>query len=113
MQAGLLARLERMTGRCRELSRELSSPELSGDSVRYARLSQEYAQLAPLAETYSAWQRLGREIDELTAMQRDAELREMAEADLRSSRQRRQALEDELRALLVPRDPLDSAGVFL
>ena len=115
MKSSLFDKLQNMAERREEVARELSSPEAAGDSDRFRRLSQEYAQLGPLTETYTAYRQTLQEIDDVEALRNDAdrELRAMADADWPTLVQRRDALEAELKSYLVPKDPLDSSNVFL
>ena len=115
MKASLLLKLETMAERHSEIARELSSPEVLGDSDKFRRLSQEYAALGPLSEAFGAHRATLEEIAGLEAMRRDsdAELRQMAEAELPALQARVEALEAELHGYLVPKDPLDGNNVFL
>ncbi|MBI2383560.1 MAG: peptide chain release factor 1 [Gammaproteobacteria bacterium] len=115
MKPSLLTKLERMAGRRQELERELSQPEVIGDAEKFRRYSQEYAQLGPVAEAYEDYRKATREIESLRQMaaDADAELRELAQAELPAQERAREALAERLRGFLVPRDPLDNNNVFL
>ncbi|HKY90589.1 MAG TPA: peptide chain release factor 1, partial [Nevskiaceae bacterium] len=115
MQPSLLQKLEQMVERRAEVERELSAPGSASDPDRFRRLSQEYAQLGPVAERFAAYQATNRELDDLDAMLKDpdTEVRAMASAEIGSARARREQLEGELRQYLVPTDPLDANNVFL
>jgi peptide chain release factor 1 len=115
MKASLLNKLERLAGRRAEIERELSSPAVIGDQDKFRRLSQEYAQLGPLVEGFAEYGAVTRELEHLQQLQsdRDPELRAMAGAERPAAEQRRAALEEKLKAFLVPRDPLDNNNVFL
>ncbi|GAC1622039.1 MAG: peptide chain release factor 1 [Nevskia sp.] len=115
MKESLLRKLETMAARRDEVARELSSPDVLGDSDRFRRLSQEYAQLGPLTEAHAAHQAALKEIAELEAMRKDSDhdLRALAEAELPGLYAKRDALEAELHGYLVPKDPLDGNNVFL
>jgi peptide chain release factor 1 len=115
MKASLLDKLQHMAERRDEVARELSSPDAAGDSDRFRRLSQEYAQLGPLAETYTAYRETLKEIGDVELLRNDPdrELRAMAEADWPALVARRDTLEADLKAYLVPKDPLDGNNVFL
>jgi peptide chain release factor 1 len=102
-----------MAARREEVARELSSPEVLGDSDRFRRLSQEYSQLGPLTETFGAYQSVAKEIDGLEQLRGDAELKAIAEAELPGLLASRDKLESELQGFLVPKDPLDGSNVFL
>jgi peptide chain release factor 1 len=113
MKDSLLKRLEQMAERREELARELARPETAADAERLRSLAQEYAQLGPAVSAYQAHRALSRELAELEALRGDTELGAMAEAELAAARARRAALEEELRGLLAPRDPLDGANAFV
>jgi peptide chain release factor 1 len=115
MKQSLLNKLERLAERRAEIERELSSPLVIGDQEKFRRLSQEYAQLGPLVEHYGAYRAVLKELDNLQHMQSDAdrELRAMADAERPGAEKRRGELEEELKAFLVPKDPLDNNNVFL
>ncbi len=115
MKASLLNKLERLAERRAEIERELSTPALIGDQEKFRRLSQEYAQLGPLVEHYGAYRDVLKELGHLQQVQSDPdrELRAMADAERPGAEKRRDALEEQLKAFLVPKDPLDSNNVFL
>jgi peptide chain release factor 1 len=115
MKPSLLTKLERLAERRAEIERELSSPAVIGDQEKFRRLSQEYAQLGPLVESFAAYRALLLELDSLVQMQSDSdpELRAMADAERPAAEKKRDALEEKLKAFLVPKDPLDNNNVFL
>ncbi len=115
MQPSLVRKLEQMIDRRAEIEGELAQPDVSADADRFRRLSQEYAQLGPLTDSFDGWRKVLREIDELRAMNQDAdlEMRAIAQAELEPAEARRAALEQVLHGYLVPSDPLDARNVFL
>ena len=115
MKSSLLSKLERLAERRAEIERELSSPEVIGNQEKFRRLSQEYAQLGPLAEGFAEYCGVLRELENLAQMQSDTDrdLRAMADAERPGAEKRRDALEEKLKAYLVPKDPLDGNNVFL
>jgi peptide chain release factor 1 len=115
MKPSLLQKLAQMAERRQEIERELASPEVAANPDLFKRLSQEYAQLGPLAEAFHAHAAALSEREGLLAMREDAdrELREMANAELPGVDARLEALESSLQGYLVPRDPLDANNVFL
>jgi peptide chain release factor 1 len=115
MLPSLIQKLEQMAERRAEIERELATQEVASNADRFRRLSQEYAQLGPLAESFGAWRATGDEITGLESMtaDADAEVREIAQSELVQARGRHVALERTLQGFLVPRDPLDNNNVFL
>ncbi|MES1929592.1 peptide chain release factor 1 [Salinisphaera dokdonensis CL-ES53] len=115
MKDSLRAKLEELVERHEDLAHSLSDPEVIGDQDKFRRMSQEYAQLESLTEDYRAWRTLVDEISDLEDMQNadEAELREMADMELESARERLVDLEAALRKHLIPRDPNDNANLYL
>jgi peptide chain release factor 1 len=115
MLPSLVQKLEQMAERRAEIERELATPQVASDPEQFRRLSQEYAQLGPLSESFAAWRATADEITGLESMTTDpdAEVREIAQSELVQARTRHATLEQALRGFLVPRDPLDNNNVFL
>jgi len=115
MKASLELKLAQMVERREEVARELSSPEVLGNADLFRRLSQEYAQLGPVSEAYTAYRSAQSERAELETMRDDAdpELRALADAELPSVRTQIEQFEQTLHGFLVPKDPLDGNNVFL
>ncbi|MES1943335.1 peptide chain release factor 1 [Salinisphaera sp. PC39] len=115
MKESLQNKLAELVERHEDLAHTLADPDVIADQPRFRRLSQEYAQLEELARDYRAYRELEAEIANLEDMTQadEAELREMADEELAACRERREALEAELRRHLVPRDPNDDANLFL
>ncbi len=115
MKTSILRKLEALAERLDELSALLGDAETISNQNRFRELSQEYAQLKPVADHWHAYQRA---LDDIAAAEEmlgedDAEMREMAEAELQQARARRDGLELELQKLLLPKDPNDDKNIFL
>jgi peptide chain release factor 1 len=114
MEAGLESRLQQLLRRHSELRATLSGSGLDGAEI--ARLSKEYSELTPIVEQVDA---LGRAREELVALaemahsSEDAELRALAEEELRSLRDRLPDLENQVRLSLLPKDADDARNVIL
>ena len=115
MKPSLIAKLERLVERRAEIERELSDASVIGDQEKFRRLSQEYAQLGPVADAFRRFRHDINERQGLLQMQNDPhrELAEMARADLPGVEARLAAAEQQLQKFLVPADPLDNNNVFL
>lgn len=115
MKASLFQKLQQMAERREEIAQELATPELAGDPDKFRKLSQEYAQLGPLAESFADYSKTEAERESLEQMQADPdpELRAMAESELPACRERLQQMQAQLQTYLVPKDPLDNNNVFL
>ena len=111
----MLQKLEDVEQRYVELERALIDPGVIGNRKEYARLGKERAALEEIVSRYREWKKLAAEVEGHKALldEPDAEIRELAKAELPDLRERLQALEEELKRLLVPRDPNDERNVIL
>ncbi len=111
----MLQKLEDVERRYVELERALIDPGVIGNRKEYARLGKERADLEEIVSRYREWKKLAAEVEGHKALldEPDAEIRELAKAELPDLRERLQALEEELKRLLVPRDPNDERNVIL
>ncbi len=109
-------KLDRIVRRQEEILRELSTPEIQGDSARFTALMKEQSELAPIAEAYSAQteaERTVEEMEQLLKTEQDPEMRELYREELAEAEQSRQALGEKLKILLLPRDPNDRRNVIV
>ncbi|MBH8579814.1 peptide chain release factor 1 [Bisbaumannia pacifica] len=115
MKATLRQRLDSFTERFEELAALLAEPEVIADQARFRDYSREYAELEPLVACWNDY--LGVEADiagaEGLLSDSDAEMRELAELERAEGQERLEALETELKRLLIPRDPDDGRSVYL
>ena len=113
MTPSIRRKLEALAERHQEVALLLSQPEVLSDNQRFRELSQEYAQLEPVAASLRQHDGAERELAESRAMLDDPELREMAVDDIHRLEQRLTALDAELQLLLLPKDPRDEANLYL
>ncbi len=115
MQPAIRARLDQLCDRFEEITALLSLPEVQADARRFRELSQEYAQLEPLIATYRDYQKTAAELAEAEALlgDADAELKALAKEEIAMAKARLATLEQELKILLLPKDPHDRRSVFL
>ncbi len=115
MKASILSKLELLSARHEEIAGLLSELEIINDQNRFRALSMEYAQLEDVVKAFTVYQSV--EQDKIAAdemlREDDAEMREMAEEEIREAKQRMDELELELQKLLLPKDPNDNSNVFL
>lgn len=91
----------------------LCRPEIVSDSGRLRKLTQERADLMELVEAFNQWEDCGRQLEELQEALSDAELRELAEAEIPELREKQTELEASIELLLLPKDPNDERNTFL
>jgi len=112
----MLERLQKVKERYEELTRLLSDPEVVGNQARFRDLSKEHSDLTPLIRVY---ERYRRSTDELSGLKEiiensgDPEMKQLAYAELENLKAQLQRQEEELKALLIPKDPNDSKDVIV
>src|ERR687885_2654041 len=111
----MLEKLEQIEARYEELTQELSSPELLSDQAAYAKAAKQHRSLGEMVAKYREWKTLKHELAGAREMLDgdDEELRELARVELDALQGRIEAVEEELRVLLLPRDPNDEKNVIL
>jgi len=115
LSPSILATLDDLADRHEELSALLGEAEVVSDRDKFTALSKEYSELEPIIERYRRIGALRSQIDDAQGLldDDDVELRQLASDDRDQLRLRIDALELEIKALLVPKDPHDDANVFL
>jgi len=111
----LFEKLDQIESRYEEMTRELSSAEVHDDSARYQKLAKTHSELGEMVAKYREWKELekGYQGAKQLAESDDPEMRQMAHDELRDLEGRREAVERELRLLLVPKDPNDEKNVIV
>ncbi len=109
-------RLEAMEARFDAVATALADPAILADQARYQQAAREYAELEPAVGRLRAYRADARQAAEAEAMAReegDPDLRELAKGEAARLNERMTALEAELRALLLPRDPFDERNIIV
>jgi peptide chain release factor 1 len=109
-------KLEATVARFEELGFELARPEVATDQNIFRRLAKERRQLEPLVECYLRFRRLRADVDghrEIIHSENDDELRALAAEEVEGLQQELDACEQELKILLIPKDPNDSRDVIV
>ena len=109
----MLEKLQKIEERLREVERQLADPAVYTDQQKLARLMREQKELAPVVSVYHALLRAQQAQEEAEQMLSDPELRELAQEELHSARAEQEHLREELKVLLLPRDPNDEKNVIV
>jgi len=112
----MFERLDQIESKYEELMQALASPEVISDSARYQKTAKAHSELTPIVERYREYRDLKRGIAEskaLVAEESDPEMRAYAQEELAKLEARTAAVEQELKALLLPKDPNDEKNVVL
>ena len=98
------------------IEREMADPAVSTDPPRLQALAREHASLQPIVQLLNDWEQAGGEIAqarEVLAEADDAEMRELAQAEVDELSAKIELLEEEARRALLPRDPNDERSVIV
>ena len=112
----MLGKLKDAELRYNSIEQELASPDVFSDQERFTSLMKEYKALTPIIEKYREYKSAAAECEELRSMLDevlDTEMRELANAEYKEIRVRLDALLEELKILLLPRDPNDDKNVMV
>lgn len=112
----MIERLREADERFTRLEAELALPETVSNIELYTKLIKEYKNLSPLIEKYREYRRTESDLEEAKVLMdedSDAEMRKMAEEEYYSCRDKLEVLENELKVLLLPKDPNDDKNVIV
>ena len=109
-------RLDDLLIRYEEVMGELQEPDVANDPERFRRLMKEQSDLAPIVEAYNEYKECKQAIEDSLEMleeESDEEMRELAKEELNDNKKRVEELEQELKILLLPKDPNDEKNVIV
>ena len=109
-------RLDQIEARYAELNAQLSSPEIVNDSANYQKTAKAQGELTPIVEKYREYKKLKKGITDSKAMmaaESDPEMVAMAAEELRELEAQIVVVEEEIKVLLLPKDPNDEKNVIL
>jgi len=109
----MLDKLKAVADRYEAIVSQLEDPAVYADPGRLARLTREQKELTPLVEAYQAYRRAESDMDAAREMMDDPELREMAQEEFQAAKGGLERLREEIRILLLPKDPNDSRNVVM
>ena len=112
----LLAKLEAIHFRFIEVGNLITDPDIIADMKRYVKLNKEYRDLEILDQTYKTYSNLLSNLKsarELLESETDDEMREMAKMEISELDEKRPLLEEEIKVMLIPKDPEDDKNVII
>ena len=114
-ESGMFEKMDAVLLHYEEIARELSSPEVVQDMNRYRQLMREQTDLTPVVETYRDYQKANQDVSdalEIIDSESDPEMKEMAREELSEAKERVEKLTEEMKVLLLPKDPNDDKNVI-
>ena len=113
----MLKKLDAVAEKYDELTRLLSDPAVAGNHQQYQKYSRERSEIEDVVTHYRSYRDILKQMHEAEEITKDkkadADLREMADAELKELRPRVAQMEQDLRLMLVPKDPRDEKNIFL
>lgn len=112
----MFKKLDDVEGRFVELGNLLTREDVAGDSKKYATTMKEYSSLQDLVETYRVYKKIKADFDttkEILQTEKDSDMIEMAKTELPELETKLHKLEEELKILLLPKDPNDDKNIII
>ncbi len=109
-------KLEDLLARFEEIMNELNEPGVAENQRRFKQLMKEQSDLTPIVEAYREYKKCNETVEDSVAMletESDEEMREMLKDELNDAKKRIEELENELKILLLPKDPNDDKNVIV
>jgi len=109
-------KLETIQGRVEEITRLLGDPAVASQPRERQRLGRELSELRPLAEAYARHRKIEQELEEnreLAQSEKDPEMRTLAREEVARLAAEKERLEEEIRILLLPKDPNDEKNILI
>src|SRR6266446_3973354 len=107
--------LDQIELRFEELSQQLADPDIMSDGDRYRKIAKAHSDLSEMVAKYREWKRVEDDLQQARSMlaDSDAEMKQMAADEIARLEPLKQPIEDELKILLLPKDPRDDKNVVL
>lgn len=112
----MFERLSEFVNRHEELSLLINDPDIIADQGKWRGLMKEYSDITPIAEKYTEYKNIQKNIEEAIEMleeKPDEELKSLLKDELSENRERLAEIEEELKLLLIPKDPNDDKNVIM
>ena len=108
-------KLSTVEGQYEELMTRLGTAEIQSDPAEYRKAAKQLSELEPLVQKYREYKSVQKDFEgaEELVKSGDADMRELAEEELKGLEEKREAILGELKVLLVPKDPNDEKNVIL
>ena len=112
----MLEKLKQLENKYLELSARAEQPDFYADPARAAKFLKEQRELEPIVTAYRAWRACAQNMDDALAMmagEQDEALKALCQEEYQENKARREELEQQLKLLLLPRDPNDEKNVLM
>ena len=108
----MFEKLEAIEKRYEELTEEIANPELISNQVEWQKAMKEHASLEELVQKFREYKKVKQEMEEAEELMTDPEMKELAEQEYYDKKEQIPKLEEELKFLLIPKDPDDDKNII-
>ena len=112
----MFEQLDELLGRYEEMNRQLQDPAIAGDGAKFQKIMKEQGAITPLVNAYSEYKKCNTDLTdalEMLSSENDEEMRAMLKESVSDGKARIQELEEQIKILLLPKDPNDSKNVII
>jgi peptide chain release factor 1 len=113
MKPSITKKLETLRIHLIELDHQLSQENVTADLDNYRKISREHSELTPIVAAYEEYRKVIDDMATAEELLADPEMKELAEIEMQSGKEKLVGLEEELQRVLLPKDPNDDRNIFL
>ena len=108
----MFQKLDEVEKRYEEVTRKISDPEIIAQQSQWQELMKEHAEIEPVVLKYKEYKKANQAIEDAKEMLKDPEMKELAEIEIEENKEKLPKLEEEIKILLIPKDPNDDKNVI-
>lgn len=108
----MFQKLEDVEKKYIDLTEKISDPEVISRQNEWKVMMKEHSELEPIVEKYGEYKKVEKNLEEAKEMMNDPELKELAETEMLEAKEKLPKIEEELKILLIPKDPDDDKNVI-
>ena len=108
----MFQKLEAVEKKYEDLTKKISDPEIIANQTDWQRYMKEHAEIQEIVEKYREYKKVKQQLEEAKQMLDDPELKELAQIELEEAKEKLPKLEEELKFLLIPKDPNDDKNII-
>ena len=108
----MFQKLDEVEKRYEEVTRKISDPEIIAQQSQWQALMKEHAEIEPVVLKYKEYKKANQAIEDAKEMLKDPEMKELAEIEIEENKEKLPKLEEEIKILLIPKDPNDDKNVI-
>ena len=108
----MFEKLEAVEKRYEELTKEISDPEVIANQARWQKAMKEHASIEEIVLKFREYKKAKQAMEEAEELMQDPEMKELAEAEYYDNKEQLPKLEEELKFLLIPKDPDDDKNII-